>query len=69
MNPFDKETLSTTLTTPKNALVKQHVQLFQIDELILLTQGAINFIVDKALEYKLGARGLRSLWTAGMSYV
>ena len=65
MNPLDKETLSTILTTPKNALVKQYVQLFQIDGIDLsFTLGALNFIVDKALEYKLGARGLRSLCEA-----
>jgi len=65
MNPLDKETLSTILTTPKNALVKQYVQLFQMDGVDLtFTQGALNFIVEKALEYKLGARGLRSLCEA-----
>jgi ATP-dependent Clp protease ATP-binding subunit ClpX len=65
MNPLDKETLSTILTTPKNALVKQYVQLFQMDGIDLtFTQGALNFMVEKALEYKLGARGLRSLCEA-----
>ena len=65
MNPLDKETLSTILTTPKNALVKQYVQLFQMDGIDLtFTQGALIFIVEKALEYKLGARGLRSLCEA-----
>ena len=65
MNPLDKETLSTILTTPKNALVKQYVQLFQMDGIDLtFTQGALNFIVEQALEYQLGARGLRSLCEA-----
>ncbi len=65
MNPLDKETLSTILTTPKNALVKQYVQLFEMDGIDLsFTQGALDFIVEKALEYKLGARGLRSLCEA-----
>ena len=65
MNPLDKETLSTILTTPKNALVKQYIQLFEMDGIDLsFTQGALDFIVDKALEYKLGARGLRSLCEA-----
>ena len=65
MNPLDKETLSTILTTPKNALVKQYVQLFHMDGIDLtFTQGALIFIVEKALEYKLGARGLRSLCEA-----
>ncbi len=65
MNPLDKETLSTILTTPKNALTKQYVQLFEMDGIELsFTQGALDFIVEKALEYKLGARGLRSLCEA-----
>ena len=65
MNPLDKETLSTILTTPKNALVKQYVQLFEMDGIDLsFTQGALDFIVEKAFEYKLGARGLRSLCEA-----
>lgn len=65
MNPLDKETLSTILTTPKNALIKQYVQLFEMDGIDLsFTQGALDFIVEKALEYKLGARGLRSLCEA-----
>ena len=65
MNPLDKETLSTILTTPKNALVKQYVQLFEMDGIDLsFTQGALDFVVEKALEYKLGARGLRSLCEA-----
>ena len=65
LNPLDKETLSTILTTPKNALVKQYIQLFEMDRITLsFTQGALDFIVEKALEYKLGARGLRSLCEA-----
>ena len=65
MNPLDKETLSTILTTPKNALIKQYVQLFEMDGIDLsFTQGALDFIVEKALDYKLGARGLRSLCEA-----
>ncbi|MBT3444484.1 MAG: ATP-dependent Clp protease ATP-binding subunit ClpX [Flavobacteriaceae bacterium] len=65
MNPLDKETLSTILTTPKNALVKQYTELFEMDGIALsFTQGALDFIVEKAFEYKLGARGLRSLCEA-----
>ena len=65
MSPLDKETLSTILTTPKNALVKQYTELFEMDGIALsFTQGALDFIVEKALEYKLGARGLRSLCEA-----
>ena len=69
MNPLDKETLSTILTTPKNALVKQYVQLFEMDGIDLsFTQGALDFIVEKAFEYKLGARDLRSLCEAVLNY-
>ena len=65
MNPLDKETLSSILTTPKNALIKQYIQLFEMDGIKLsFTQGAMEFIVEKALDYKLGARGLRSLCEA-----
>jgi len=65
MTPLDKETLSIILTTPKNALIKQYVQLFEMDGIDLsFTQGALDFIVEKALAYKLGARGLRSLCEA-----
>jgi ATP-dependent Clp protease ATP-binding subunit ClpX len=57
------------LTTPKNALVKQYVQLFEMDGIDLsFTQGALDFIVEKAFEYKLGARGLRSLCEAVLNY-
>jgi len=62
MSPLDKETLSSILTVPKNALVKQYVRLFEMDGIKLsFTQGALDFIVEKALDYNLGARGLRSL--------
>lgn len=65
MNPLDKETLSSILTTPKNALIKQYIQLFEMDGIKLsFTQGALEFVVEKALDYKLGARGLRSLCEA-----
>ena len=65
MNPLDKTTLREILTTPKNALVKQYIHLFEMDEIELqFTSGALDYIVDKALQYKLGARGLRSLCEA-----
>lgn len=65
MNPLDKATLREILTTPKNALVKQYIHLFEMDEIELqFTSGALDYIVDKALQYKLGARGLRSLCEA-----
>lgn len=62
MNPLDSETLRAILTEPKNAIVKQYEKLFSMDEIELsITEGALEFIVNKAVEYQLGARGLRSL--------
>lgn len=62
MDPLDEKTLRAILTEPKNALVKQYKKLFSMDDVELnITDGALDFIVDKAIEYKLGARGLRSL--------
>ena len=62
MNPLDKKSLKSILTLPKNALIKQYQVLFKMDNVKLsFTEGAIDFIVDKAFEYNLGARGLRSL--------
>lgn len=65
MDPLDRETLRAILTVPKNALIKQYKKLFAMDEVdFTITEEALDFIVDKALEYKLGARGLRSLCEA-----
>ena len=65
MDPLDRETLRAILTEPKNALIKQYHKLFQMDGVeFSITDEALDFIVDKALEYKLGARGLRSLCEA-----
>ena len=62
MNPLDGNTLRAILTEPKNAIIKQYKKLFAMDEIELsITEGALEFIVSKAIEYKLGARGLRSL--------
>ncbi len=62
MNPLDADTLRAILTEPKNAIIKQYKKLFAMDEIdFTITDGALNFIVGKAIEYKLGARGLRSL--------
>ncbi|WP_400074956.1 ATP-dependent Clp protease ATP-binding subunit ClpX [Winogradskyella sp. R77965] len=62
MDPLDANTLRAILTEPKNAIVKQYKKLFKMDEVELtITEGALNYIVGKAIEYKLGARGLRSL--------
>jgi ATP-dependent Clp protease ATP-binding subunit ClpX len=65
MDPLDRETLRAILTEPKNALIKQYKKLFLMDEVEFnISDEALDFIVDKALEYKLGARGLRSLCEA-----
>ena len=62
MDPLDAKTLRAILTEPKNAIIKQYKKLFKMDEVELsITEGALEFIVNKAIEYKLGARGLRSL--------
>ena len=62
MHPLDGKTLRSILTEPKNALTKQYVKLFELDGIQLnFTPGALDYIVEKALEYNLGARGLRSL--------
>jgi len=62
MNPLDDKTLRAILTEPKNALIKQYKKLFEMDDITLsFKDDALNFIVKKAIEYKLGARGLRSL--------
>ncbi len=65
LDPLDKETLSRILTEPRNALLKQYEKLFDLEGVqLVLEPGAIDFIAEKALEYKLGARGLRSLCEA-----
>ncbi len=62
MNPMDESTLRAILTEPKNAIVKQYKKLFEMDQIELsFEEDALDFIVVKAVEYKLGARGLRSL--------
>jgi len=65
MNPLDKKTLRAILTEPKNAIIKQYEKLFAMDDITFsITDQALDYIVGKALEYKLGARGLRSLCEA-----
>ena len=65
MNPLDAETLRAILTEPKNSIIKQYTKLFAMDDVeFTLTEEALQYIVDKAIEYKLGARGLRSLCEA-----
>jgi ATP-dependent Clp protease ATP-binding subunit ClpX len=62
MDPLDADTLRAILTEPKNAIIKQYKKLFSMDDVeMTITEGALDFIVTKAIEYKLGARGLRSL--------
>ncbi|MBT8281927.1 MAG: ATP-dependent Clp protease ATP-binding subunit ClpX [Muriicola sp.] len=65
MNPLDKKTLRAILTEPKNAIIKQYEKLFAMDGISFqITDQALDYIVEKAIEYKLGARGLRSLCEA-----
>ncbi|SDB57481.1 ATP-dependent Clp protease ATP-binding subunit ClpX [Flavobacteriaceae bacterium MAR_2010_188] len=65
MDPLDAATLRAILTEPKNAIVKQYKKLFEMDEVdFTITDDALDYIVTKAIEYKLGARGLRSLCEA-----
>jgi ATP-dependent Clp protease ATP-binding subunit ClpX len=67
LNPLDKDALHNILTKPKNALVKQYVKLFEIEGIELTIDDAvIDLIVEKAFEFKLGARGLRSICEAVM---
>jgi len=62
LKPLDKDALRRILTEPKNSIIKQYVELFKIDNIKLeFEEDAYNFIVDKAIEFKLGARGLRSI--------
>jgi ATP-dependent Clp protease ATP-binding subunit ClpX len=65
LEPLDAKSLKRILTEPKNALVKQYIRLFEIDGTKLSFDGTVlDFIVDKAIEFKLGARGLRSICEA-----
>ena len=62
LNPLDKEVLRNILTEPKNSITKQYIKLFEIDGIKLsFEDAALDYIVDKAIEFKLGARGLRSI--------
>lgn len=62
LNPLDKTALRNILTEPKNSIVKQYIRLFEMDGIALTFEDeALEYIVDKAEEYKLGARGLRSI--------
>ena len=65
LNPLDADTLRAILTEPRNAIIKQYEKLFDMDEIdFSIDEKALSYIVNKAVEYKLGARGLRSLCEA-----
>ena len=62
LNPLDRNALRNILTEPKNSIIKQYIKLFEMDGVKLVFQPEVyDFVVDKAIEYKLGARGLRSI--------
>ena len=62
LNPLDRETLRMILTEPKNSIVNQYIKLFKIDGIdIKFEDEALDYIVDQAISFKLGARGLRSI--------
>jgi ATP-dependent Clp protease ATP-binding subunit ClpX len=68
LNPLDRETLKQILTEPKNALTKQYSKLFEMEGIkVEFKKSALEYIVDKAVEFKLGARGLRSICEAIMN--
>lgn len=67
LNPLDRTALRNILTEPKNSIVKQQIKLFEMDGIKLsFSEDTLEYIVDKAVEYKLGARGLRSIMEAIM---
>ena len=67
LNPLDREALRKILVEPKNSIVKQYIKLFEMDGINLsFTEETFDYLVDKAVEYKLGARGLRSIVEAVM---
>jgi len=62
LKPLDRQALRNILTEPRNSLIKQYIKLFELDDIELsFEEDALEFIVDKAIEFKLGARGLRSI--------
>jgi ATP-dependent Clp protease ATP-binding subunit ClpX len=67
LDPLDKKALRAILTEPKNAIIKQYIKLFKMDNITLkFSDEVLDYIVDKAVEFKLGARGLRSICEAIM---
>jgi ATP-dependent Clp protease ATP-binding subunit ClpX len=68
LDPLDRDTLRRILTEPKNALIKQYVKLFEMDKVkVTFDKKVLDFIVEKAIDYRLGARGLRSICEAIMT--
>ena len=62
LNPLDRQALRSILTEPKNSIIKQYIKLFEMDGVELTFENdVLEYIVDKAVEFKLGARGLRSI--------
>ena len=67
LDPLSKPALRRILTEPKNAIIKQYIRLFELDNIKLsFDKAALDFIVDKSMEFQLGARGLRSICEAIM---
>jgi ATP-dependent Clp protease ATP-binding subunit ClpX len=67
LNPLDRCALRQILTEPKNSIIKQYVKLFEMDGInLVFKENVLEYIVDKAIEFKLGARGLRSICEAIM---
>lgn len=67
LQPLDRQALRDILTEPKNSIIKQYIKLFKMDNIKLnFEDEALNYVVDKAIEFKLGARGLRSICEAMM---
>lgn len=65
LNPLDKVTLRSILTEPKNSLVKQYEKLFELEQITLsISDEVLDFVVERAMEFRLGARGLRSIMEA-----
>jgi ATP-dependent Clp protease ATP-binding subunit ClpX len=67
LHPLDRKALRSILTEPKNAIIKQYIKLFELDNIkLMFEEESLDYIVDKANEFKLGARGLRSICEAIM---
>jgi ATP-dependent Clp protease ATP-binding subunit ClpX len=67
LHPLDRKALRAILTEPKNAITKQYIKLFKMDNIVLtFTDEVLDYIVDKAIEFRLGARGLRAICEAVM---